>query len=603
MARKKVVDREIINQFSKPPRVEKGATGRSQSALYQYRLSTDEYLAALMHPNDIVIYNKMERSDAMVKAILLMLELPIRSTEWFVTPRDSSDNSKHIANFVQDSLLGVYPNGLITGFDEFIKNVCSMFQYGHSIFEKVWGTTIWNNTPGYFKLKKLAIRPQSTIYDFIYDRVGDISKIRQQLPDRGFEIIDINIKKLLIFSHDMKGGDIRGTSVLRSAYKHWYIKDFLYKILNVGIERNLVGTPVLTLPESYTQEDFDLAKEVTTELKSSELGGATLPNGFILDMFEGKRTLIDVLPYLEHQDQSIAKSILAQFMNLGGSNSGSFALSYDQSQMFLMMLEASAKNIANIINTHVIPELVGYNFDSDLYPRIEFKTLNSGRLINVLKTLVDGRLVVPDKDLEKWVRDMLNLPDYNRQNSQQDPQQDPDQDTDQDPQQDPDHQENNIKKDMNRTLDIGSSASNKNTMNNQLYDSHNKSNETNGYQTTTKVKNNDFNSNNSSIKFSEKDKNNIRKVIEKQYNDLMQKIKLTESTKWSLIKLRYKKELSDILYSFLDNQKSSVKLDELYIKASIKASRLSETMKYEVLLSKMDNKELKLEDLFKKLGI
>ena len=213
----------------------------------------------------------------------------------------------------------------------------------------------------------------------------------------------------------MQQGNVRGISVLRAAYKHWKIKDYLYKIVNIGIERNFVGTPILTLPENYTQEDKELADEIVTTLRSSEYGGVRLPDGFVLEMFEGKRTLADVQPYIDHQDLAIAKSIVAQFMNLGSGNStsGSFALSSDQSEMFLMMLDSAAKNICNIINCHAIPELVGYNFASDLYPILSFKSMNSTKLINALKTLVDGKLVLPDDDLEVYIRDMLDLPEQN----------------------------------------------------------------------------------------------------------------------------------------------------------------------------------------------
>jgi hypothetical protein len=100
-------------------------------------------------------------------------------------------------------------------------------------------------------------------------------------------------------------------------------------------------------------------------------------------------------------------------MNLGSgsSSSGSFALSSDQSNLFLMMLDSSAKNISNIINTHAIPELVRYNFNSDLYPTITFKPMNSTKLITTIKTLTDGKIIIPDDDLETYIRDMLDLPD------------------------------------------------------------------------------------------------------------------------------------------------------------------------------------------------
>jgi phage gp29-like protein len=386
---------------------ELGTTGRSHSARFQYTLATDEYLNTLIWPKDIEIYNKMERSDAQVKAVLQMLELPIRSTSWYIKPADNSSQAKKIAEFVEENLFTGPPKGMAINFDDFIKEICTMFTYGHSVFEKVYEVR-----DGFLRWKKFATRPQSTLYDFLYDDVGNLEAVEQYLINRGWLRTVMPADKLLVFTHDMKQGDYRGRSALRAAYKHWSIKDFLYKITNIGIERNLVGTPIITLPDNYDDGDYERAKAIVTKLRSNEFGGVTLPPGFLLDLFEGKRTLMDVMPYIDYQDLLISRSTLTHFMNLGGGKSGgSYALSSDQSEMFLMMLGAIAKQIANTINSYAIPQLVQYNFASDLYPTLSFKALDNTKILEVLKLMVDGKLVLPDRDLEEWLRDMMELPE------------------------------------------------------------------------------------------------------------------------------------------------------------------------------------------------
>lgn len=537
-----------------PRRREIGTTGRSMKSMYQYTLDTDEYLSALKHPNNIPIYERMGRSDSQIKAILLMLELPLRSTQWFMKPYDSSEEAKKISEYIETSLFGDYPNGIQGGFDEFLKNICTMFQFGHSVFEKVFEVK-----DNYLKWDKFAVRPQSTIYEFLYDKVGDIKGITQELVNQGYKQVDIGVKKLLIFSHDKQQGNFEGISAIRSAYKHWSIKDFLYKILNVGVERNLVGTPVLSLPENYTENDFDLAKEIVTDLRSSEFGGVTLPKDFMLEMFEGKRTLIDVLPYIEYQDRLISKSILAQFMDLGGSQSGSFALSYDQSQMFLLMLESSAKNICNIINSHAIPELVNHNFDSNLYPKLTFKPLNSGRLINVLKTLTDGNLVIPDTDLEEWIRDMLDLPDKKVDNTF-------------------------IPKETNQTKPIRDRSNQEKAEDDIVSDEEKgtteNENKANNVTYKDKIKDNNL----SHMKLSESE--NIKDIMLKQLHDINEKVIKCDSSKWCTIKPRYKKELTESIYECFRDQENSIKCDDskLYILSSVKASNISENLKDNFLI-------------------
>ena len=150
------VNGKIISVTRKPSKTELGGTGRTSSIYKQIQLSTDEYLAALKYPNDISIYEKMGRSDAQVKAVLLMLSLPIRSTQWFIRSKDGSSKAKKIASFVEECLFGGYGIGLQLGFDDFIRNVTTMFQFGHSIFEKVFEIK-----KGQYKWKKFAVRPQT----------------------------------------------------------------------------------------------------------------------------------------------------------------------------------------------------------------------------------------------------------------------------------------------------------------------------------------------------------------------------------------------------------------------------------------------------------
>jgi phage gp29-like protein len=390
-----------------------GCIGRGQSELFTQHLATDEYLSTLTWPRDLDIYNKMNRADAQIKATLLMLELPIRSTRWYVKPKDSSEKAKEIANFINDCIFTGPPEGLNTAFEEFLKNVCTMFTYGHAVFEKVFKV----GEDGYLKWHKFAIRPQPTIYDWLYDTTGELTAVQQYNISQNWKVVTIPKEKLLVFTHDKQQGDVKGISVLRSAYKHWAIKDFLYKISNIGIERNFVGTPVIKLPANYTNADYQLAKEIVTNVRTGEYAGITLPDGFELELFESKRTMMDVIPYINYQDIQISRNILAQFMNLGGNQTtGSYSLSESLSDLYLMMLNASAKYIANTFNSQAIPELVKANFASDLYPKLCYQRLGDERLIDAVRLLVDGKVVVPDEDLEVWVRETLELPDKNPNN-------------------------------------------------------------------------------------------------------------------------------------------------------------------------------------------
>ncbi len=387
---------------------EMGGVGQSQSSLFN-TLIQDEYLIELKWPRSIDIYDKMRKSDAQAQAMLLVMELPLRSTKWYIKPFSDEAKDIEIAETIEENLFAGPPNGMTIHWDDFLRVALTMLPFGHAVFEKVFELK-----NGYLKWRKLAQRPQRTIYDFIYDEQGGPEAVRHlKIKGPSYEFVDIPIEKLLVFSYRQEAGDLKGQSILRSAYKHWKIKDFLYQITNVGIERNYVGTPTISLPEQYSHEDYEKAKRLVEELRSDEKSGAVIPSGFILDIFEGKRGFADALPYIEHHDVMMVRSILAQFINLGSKEVGSYALSSDQSDMFLMCLNATAEYIKNTINSYAIPQLVEYNWQVQGYPTINFEPIGkeSQKLIDILNSLVAGKLIVPDNNIEEWLRNMLDLPE------------------------------------------------------------------------------------------------------------------------------------------------------------------------------------------------
>lgn len=388
----------------RPKTEEIGAISRSIFG----RLADTEYLSTLKWPSCIPVYDKMRRSDAQVQALLHVLELPIRSTRWYVEPWSNSAKDKEIAEFVEENLFSGPPNGMTIHWDDFLRLALLMHPFGHSIFEKVYEV----DSHGFAKWRKFAERPHETIKDFKYDETGGPLAVEQY--GRGTAYVTLPIDDLLIFTHRREGGRLQGIPVLRAVYKHWFIKDFLYKILNIGIERNLVGTPVIKLPESPAEGDKEEAEKIVTNLRSGEESGAVVPFGFDLSLFEGKRGLVEVLPYIQYQDLMIVRSGLAHFLQLGSGDVGSYALSEDQSDLFLMSLNSSADYVANNINSYAIPQLVGYNWDVEGYPTLAHEPVG-GRgkqnLIKGVRELVDGKIVLPDKELEEFMRDLLGLPE------------------------------------------------------------------------------------------------------------------------------------------------------------------------------------------------
>jgi len=358
------------------------------------------------------VYNKMRNGDGMVQALLFALELPLRSAKWFVTPPDdASAQEKQATEFIKEALF----ERMSISFDDFLRHALLMNTFGFIPFEKVYkfedGKIWW---------KKLAPRLPKTIIRWFRDEGGGLLGIEQQVltDDRGFLTVEIPVEKLVLFTNRQEGSNFEGVSMLRAAYKHWFMKDVLYKIAAIGAERNAIGTPVGKLPESgVVQEDKTKLEDIVKNFRINEEFGVVLPAGFDLTILDGKFNAEQIMKLVQHHDSLMAKSVLAQFLQLGQeSRGGAFALSADQSDFFIMCLQAQANYIADTMNRHAIKQLVDFNFTVDRYPKLDVRLgeLDKQATIESITKLVEKQVILPDDGIEEFVRKLINLPEMDK---------------------------------------------------------------------------------------------------------------------------------------------------------------------------------------------
>lgn len=372
-----------------------------------------EYNPDLAFPQSAKVYDEMRRSDGQIKAVLAAVKLPIRSTKWYVEPEQDADDEKlaqEIADFVQHNLLD---GGMKYSWDDFLREALTMLDFGFSVFERVYRFDSYNGKP-VVMLDKYAPRIASSIWRFPQDEKYNIVAVQQMNWMTG-QCVDIPLEKCRVFTYEREGDNITGISILRPAYKHWYIKDALYKIVSVGIEKTLMGTPYAELPEGISSKDKDEILDALAESRVSSDSAITVPKGVVLGMLEGKKSPMDAMPFIEHHDTLIARSVLAQFLNLGTMSSasgGAYALGREMVDMFVMGLEAIACAVQHEVQKD-IKDLVVWNFGPDApVPRLKHKDItfrDMGQLADALGKLGSGGIVTTDADLENQIRDIFGL--------------------------------------------------------------------------------------------------------------------------------------------------------------------------------------------------
>lgn len=281
-------------------------------------------------------YEEMRSSDASIGAVLLAAELPIRATKWRINPGrtngEITPQDEEIAEFISNCLFDYLEDG---SFDDFLRQSLTMLPFGFSVFEKVYkikGDKI--------VLRKLAQRLQASIYKWeTEDKQAGITQKLFWDDSKKQDTVSIPKQYLVIFSFRREGDNYEGRSILRTAYKHWYIKDSLYKIDAVKHERLGIGIPVITLPKGASDDDKKEAETILENLRGTEQTYVVLPSPDwkieFMDLKGGAAA--DASKSIAHHDRQISKSILAQFIDLGAESSGgSYALSEDQSSLFTL---------------------------------------------------------------------------------------------------------------------------------------------------------------------------------------------------------------------------------------------------------------------------
>lgn len=350
----------------------------------------------------VKIFDKMRKTDASVRASLKAMKLPIIGANWYIESASEDAKDKEVAEFVQWCLF----ERMDMSFRDFLRQALTMLDFGFSVFEKVFdidgGKIVW---------KKFAPRLQHTIVSWETEE-GELG-ITQMLPTG--EKISIPMEKLLVFVNEKEGDNWYGVSEIRSAYQPYFSKDLLYRIDSVAHERQGVGIPYVKIPQNAEPQEEAEAEELVKNMYANEQAYIKLRDGWefgFLDMKGGGTR--QQTPSILHHDRQIAKNVLAQFLDLGSGASGSFALSKDQSSLFLLGLEAIAQQIAEIVSTYAIRQLVDFNFTVTRYPMLRVNKIgqkNYQQLLSAVSQGVQIGVIHPDKKLEKYLRDVMELPD------------------------------------------------------------------------------------------------------------------------------------------------------------------------------------------------
>lgn len=387
------------------------------------------YVAESLEPNPdlrgieaIRTWDTMSRTDDQVGSAVRALRTPALSAKWDLEA--SEDVSADVVEFVRRNIGLPSPDnprnrrehqGIV--FKDHLAQAFKSAIFGYYAFEQVYEySNPAKGGDGYVHLKKLGPRDPTTIERIEIAADGGLSAIVQMPPVRTGRVETIpeprriTVEKLVFYCLNRDGADWYGTSVLRQAYRPWFIKDRLERLDMQISERNGMGVPV---GYAGTGASVDELRHELSRLRAGASSFLVVPHGTEVKLMGVSGSTVDLLPKIQYYSQQISKSLAQGFQDLG-HDAGARSLGETFLEVALRASQEIADMIADTFTEHVIRDLVWMNFGDDTpYP-----VLTPGDIVATGKTdpsvfsdLVSAKLLTPDDKLEEFLRGRYGLPE------------------------------------------------------------------------------------------------------------------------------------------------------------------------------------------------
>ena len=304
-------------------------------------------------------YDQMQ-TDSMVQTALTVKKLGVLAGEWKIVPASDSPTARRQAAFVEEvfSRMEGSPHTILAA-------AMDAFAKGWSVQESVY-----EFESGRAWLQ--AVRPKDpALFGLETDSFARITGLRLRIP--GQDEIQLPREKFVIYQNRTRYGNVRGTSDLDAAHRHWQSKETLIAAWKLHLERfampTVLGKYARGLPADEQAEllaSLDNLNRITAllypdEIQIDTLGGDKEPSTGFMDA-------------LDFHNREIARAILGQTLTTDeGRRVGSLAMGKVHLQVLLLQLQAIRQDLADRVMTEqVIRPLIEMNFGDRQIPRFEF---------------------------------------------------------------------------------------------------------------------------------------------------------------------------------------------------------------------------------------
>lgn len=316
--------------------------------------------------NEIRDMKDMLEVDGKAATLEQVLSLPIRAAPYSIQRnRARSEVHERITAIMQAP---ANAGGMTTPINTVIAQMCNAQVYRRAFFEKVWTAT--QGGVGY---KKVAWRPPGTCTIQRDPKHGSFRGFRQ-MPIRIEDTDEIIVppQRAFVYIHGSNRDPLNGISDLKITHWCYQTKQKIRFLWYQFLEGQAL--PKTIVKASDETSAMNAAKKIIGLRGGGVVG---IEKDIDVDPLESSgRGAAEFKSAMQWLDGEASSSVLAGFTDLGSTaaaGTGSFALSKDQTDFFLMSRQAVAKEMQDFINQFLIADLVFWNFGPhEIAPEFEF---------------------------------------------------------------------------------------------------------------------------------------------------------------------------------------------------------------------------------------
>ena len=379
----------------------------------------------------------MLRTDPVVRRSWHMLRQTLLSASWRFESADELDPvANELARYANEAYgFDGYSGQMSLSWEEQLSYLLEFIPLGYRYAEEVYKVGPDCNGKARVWLDLYADREPSAHLRWLSRDNQKLDGVQQMVVGVGKVPEPIPSNKLLLLTLNRTGSNFEGSGMLRPVWWWWRTKQKVSNLMCVGVDRWAVPTPRVKVDRSVAElhglTDSDI-NAMSDEAEAQAQAFLSAEQSYLIenpvvsfDQYASSPNLYasGPLDIIKECDNQISTAFLAQFANLGISDTGARSVG----EIHLSVFRRAAINLCDIVSSAVsgvdrrgggtIGRLIRWNYgpmDPSKLPRLVHTGLDTDDLaesLAMLPQLVTSGLLTPDDELERAIRERLGAGD------------------------------------------------------------------------------------------------------------------------------------------------------------------------------------------------